>query len=555
MKKFLTLSMALLMVLTLLAGCSGDSGSSASDGSSSSSSSSSSANSGSSSGDGSSNNTEDIAPVPLTMFRMAMDWDPKTDPILQEFQAKTNTILTFVTAGWDDYIQKMNLMMASGDKVDIMLAEQDGTPWKQWASEGLLLELDPYLASGNYPFIQSVCEADSFASFKVNGKSYVLPGVHHGYDWSNYVRQDWLDNLGLTVPTTLDEYYDMLWAFTYGDPDQNGVDDTYGIGAYGLFGGFTPVYAAFGAKKGPATENLGIDVNSGGSVYSNLFTENGKAAIKYINMLIRDGLVNPDFAVASNEAVDQWIMSGRAGVIFSTPAEMIPEVLANIPGGTAKFTTMGPVTTNGYDLGLNNGPESWLLYGVTSQCENPEKALEFIEFVNSKEGCDLLIAGVKGRHYTEISEDGIFDRITENWDEDYPGGNYSTPYWFGFLSTVYGYIPVRDYPTFEEAQRNQVMYASAADMASGSSMKQAVEAGQKWVSPNINPLTLYKLDENGQLLQSLLREVIEVNYYKMAAATNPNDIDSMWDEFMAEANRVGLQEWLGMYQSGYDSIK
>lgn len=47
------------------------------------------------------------------------------------------------------------------------------------------------------------------------------------------IRQDWLENLGLEMPTSLDELYDVLYAFTYNDPDGNGVDDTYGITSAG----------------------------------------------------------------------------------------------------------------------------------------------------------------------------------------------------------------------------------------------------------------------------------------------------------------------------------
>ena len=46
------------------------------------------------------------------------------------------------------------------------------------------------------------------------------------------VRKDWLDNLGLEVPTTLDEFLEVARAFTFDDPDGNGRNDTYGYGAF-----------------------------------------------------------------------------------------------------------------------------------------------------------------------------------------------------------------------------------------------------------------------------------------------------------------------------------
>ncbi len=46
------------------------------------------------------------------------------------------------------------------------------------------------------------------------------------------IRKDWLDKLGLQVPETLDDFYNIMYAFTYNNPDGDGKDDTYGFGAY-----------------------------------------------------------------------------------------------------------------------------------------------------------------------------------------------------------------------------------------------------------------------------------------------------------------------------------
>ena len=43
------------------------------------------------------------------------------------------------------------------------------------------------------------------------------------------IRQDWLDNLGLDMPETFEEFKEVMRAFTEDDPDGNGVDDTYGF--------------------------------------------------------------------------------------------------------------------------------------------------------------------------------------------------------------------------------------------------------------------------------------------------------------------------------------
>ncbi len=99
-------------------------------------------------------------------------------------------------------------------------------------------------------------DADSIRYATINGHNYgmAIPSSTQGIE-GLVIRKDWLDNLGLDVPTTLDEFYDMLYAFTYNDPDGNGKNDTYGYGAFiesdSTFKGYPgarlwPIMGAFG---------------------------------------------------------------------------------------------------------------------------------------------------------------------------------------------------------------------------------------------------------------------------------------------------------------------
>lgn len=75
---------------------------------------------------------------------------------------------------------------------------------------------------------------------KIDGSLYGISPAR-GNGCITYVKKAWLDNCGLEVPTTYDEYLAMLEAFTTGDPDGNGVDgDTYGVSSAGLIGTEAP---------------------------------------------------------------------------------------------------------------------------------------------------------------------------------------------------------------------------------------------------------------------------------------------------------------------------
>ncbi|WP_068787315.1 extracellular solute-binding protein [Paenibacillus phocaensis] len=67
--------------------------------------------------------------------------------------------------------------------------------------------------------------------YERNGEHYAIPILDYDYnsDPVMWIREDWLDKVGLTPPTTLAEFEKVLDAFTNEDPDGNGINDTYGL--------------------------------------------------------------------------------------------------------------------------------------------------------------------------------------------------------------------------------------------------------------------------------------------------------------------------------------
>ena len=65
------------------------------------------------------------------------------------------------------------------------------------------------------------------------------------------IREDWLNNLKLKKPTNLNELYEVLKAFTYGDPDRDGKDDTIGLTDRNdlVFGSFKTISSYFGTPN------------------------------------------------------------------------------------------------------------------------------------------------------------------------------------------------------------------------------------------------------------------------------------------------------------------
>lgn len=497
----------------------------------------------------------DNKPVNLKVWRPANIVDPEKDPIMKEMGKKLNVKVEIVTAPWDQEVNTLNLKMSSKEELDIIQAETSNT-WVKWAKEGLMYDIGELIKGkeSQYPFINSVINSSSFAGLKVDGKAYYIPGTHHGQDWAMFVRKDWLDKVGMQPPKTAEEFYNVLKAFKEKDPDGNGKADTIGwqasMAGADNFGDFDPIMHAFGGSFGGFFEDY---VVRDGKVVALETTNDTKDGFKFLNKLYREGLINADFATLKNvdEANAKYLYANKAGALWtSRAAEFEENIKKAAPNGTLEF--MSPIQADAHKFIKTQGAAWWMLIGIPKTSKNPEAALKFIEYANSEEGRKLLVAGVQGTHYSTLTADGVYDRNKANWEKDYDvkANGYDYPLWWGFLSTVHGYIPVTKYKTFEEALKNEVMLLSDEDAKKKFNWKTAVKYGAEYNEPN--PFHAVMIDEVAPMRNKIQSDVKAVYYLKMITAKSEADVDKLWDEYLSAWNNAGGDKVMKAYQDFYD---
>lgn len=129
------------------------------------------------------------------------------------------------------------------------------------------------------------------------------------------IRKDWLDNLGLEIPRTLDEYMDVMRAFTYDDPDGNGKDDTYGYGTFveitsyeeGLGRRLDPFFGAFGCAGtwDLSKENPGL----------NILKPEYYDALSYIIQMCKEGVIDPNWLSQKKDDFKANWKQGKYGMM------------------------------------------------------------------------------------------------------------------------------------------------------------------------------------------------------------------------------------------------
>jgi putative aldouronate transport system substrate-binding protein len=220
----------------------------------------------------------------------------------------------------DSFGDKLNLAIASGDIPDAMTV--DAIQFQQLAAAGALEDLTPYIEQyANADILENYAQTEgvALAAATVDGKIMGVPNVQPQADapLMVWVRQDWLDALGLEGPQTLDDVEAIARAFIEQDPDGNGADDTYGLTGTmnpvlvpSNLHGFDLIFNAYGAFPTLFHEN-----EAGEIVYGSVQPEAREALARLVQMY-QDGVIDPDFAIKTTDQSNEIVISGQGGIMI-----------------------------------------------------------------------------------------------------------------------------------------------------------------------------------------------------------------------------------------------
>ena len=321
---------------------------------------------------------------------------PKDDsPVLKALEEFTNTDIKMNWVLDSAYQDKLNITMASGNLPEIMMIPSKIPSFVSAVRDGAFWELGPYLK--DYPNLSQANEI-TLQNSAIDGKIY---GIYRSRPLGRMavtIRKDWLKNLNLETPETIDEFYDVLKAFREDDPDGNGKDDTYGMVVSKYAGPWDIMQTWFGSPN-----KWGEDAD--GNLQPDFMTKEYMEALKFFKKLYDEGLVNEDFAVMDPQKWGDPLQNGQAGVIVDVvdrahrAQEAMIEADPSLDDPIDVFGAVeGPnglynLPTSGYS-GLLAIPKS----SVKTE-EDLKRVLTFLDKVNEKEAQILAYNGVEGRHY------------------------------------------------------------------------------------------------------------------------------------------------------------
>lgn len=301
------------------------------------------------------------------------------------------------------YGDRTNITLAGDDIPHVMVIQGKDPGFVRNAEAGAFWELGDYL--DDYPNLKTTLpEIEKAAS--VNGKVYGIFRARDIMRTAVIIRKDWLAEVGLELPKTVDDLYEVAKAFTERDPDGNGKDDTYGIiipkwpGAIGTSSPYDVIETWHGAGN-RWTER-------GGTLVPSFTTDEWLEAVEYEKRLVDEGLVNPDFATFDSANWNEPFLNGKGGIIIDVHSRAAVLMSLLKESNPDDFQDYVDITGNliGPDGELHAHPTTGyngFLAIPRDKVRTEEQlraVLEVLDKLNSPEAGPILNNGIEGKTYT-----------------------------------------------------------------------------------------------------------------------------------------------------------
>jgi putative aldouronate transport system substrate-binding protein len=455
--------------------------------------------------------------------------------LTEETGVKVNFISPAVGGGRDAF----NLLVASGNMPDIIAYGWNrGYPGGPAAAvkNKVIIPLNDKLAT-HAPAMKALFDEnpDYDKMVKTDYCTYYIFPVMKLDDYLNttyglFVRKDWLDELNLPIPVTINDWYVMLKAFK----EKKGAE--FPLSSSGIFNSFANgmLIGAYGITK-----NWYLD---GGKVAYGAYEPAYKDWLKEMAKWYREGLLDNNFATNDQVTIDSNILTGKTGAsafwIGSGLGKYIPELQATNPRATMVGTAY-PVLNQGDMPQFNSllNPFDGAGACITTSCRYPDIAIRFLDYGYTEKGRKTWNYGREGISYTV--DNGIVnltEAITKNPDgwplgqawSKYAHGVYPGPYFSErrFLELYYPYSEQLD----------------ALDKFTYSNMK-------AHLMPPVSP-PLEETTEFGRIMTNVQAYEDE---YALTAIMGTVDIDSTFDNYRSQLTRLGMDRALEIQQGALEN--
>ncbi|AYV68282.1 ABC transporter substrate-binding protein [Niallia circulans] len=483
-------------------------------------------------------------PIDLTFF--TGKYEPNLDDyeetlVFKTYQEKSGVNVTFNEVPFATLTEKRNLALASGEYPDVFYSSRiPSADLYKYGKQGIFMPLND-LIEEYAPNIKAAM--DKHPDIKKgltmpDGNIYSLPSYYSPeflpmlIGKPIWIKGEWLEKLGMDEPKTIDEFYQYLKAVKETDLNGNGKKDEIPLSATSI----AQIMDSIKGSWGVGTRGLGhkfVDVDPETNELRFFRTDDRfKEVLEFIHKLNKEGLIDGEIYTMDDNKLNA---KGSQGIL-----------------GTAIVPNPETVFTNQKDyigLGGLKGPHGDTLYShvksplvhvgafaITDKNKNPQATIRWIDYFFGEEGATLQFMGVEGETY-EKNGDGkpqFTEKITNNPD----GLTFDqalTPYvtWMG--GSYPGYVQEKYFGGSE---------ALPSSVAVGDKV-QPDAPKEIWNGFNYTDDELKFKLATGTDLETFINET--------EAAFIAGDKDfSEWDQYVEQVKQMGQDQYLEVEKAAHD---
>ncbi len=482
-------------------------------------------------------------------------YDSPTNLTTVWFEELTGITVKVETALTADLSQKFNTIMTGGDLPDIFLNNPGLSEQLLYGEQGSFIRLNE-LIDEYMPNLQAALElnpsvVDTMAM--ADGTIYALPQIgdsnsHGQTPYRMWINQEWLDNLGLDMPTTTDEFYEVLKAFKEQDANGNG-DPNDEVPLSGTTVGWNNDPIAFLMNAFTTYSPVGsggvggMYVDDNGTVIYPRVTDEWREGLAYMNKLYEEGLYDPmALSQTANDLKALGSSPDAAKIGACAGGTIVGFVDSTMEDRWRQYYAVEPlIGPDGYQNAIYNPTFAVAALMITDKCEYPEAVCRAWDVMYTLDGFLHNCVGVEGIDYN-ISEEGAV-------------GYLGDPAVIDLIRSV-GSVGDNSWQQLGPWYQAPMLYEALDNVG-----------GRLW-DESYNKYFQHKLDYDNVLPPMAMSEeqsrtVVDVSspmdaYLGTATAEfimGTRDIasDADWEKYLSDMESFGLSSYVQVYQDVYDS--
>ncbi|MBS4205556.1 ABC transporter substrate-binding protein [Lederbergia citrea] len=471
--------------------------------------------------------------------------DPNEKLIYQRLEEKTGVDIEWKNYTSDSFVEKRNLAVASGEMPDaIMDAGYGDYDLLKLGRDGTIIPVED-LIEKYMPNLKKVLNTKPEYRAMItapDGHIYAFPWIEelgagkesiHSVDAFPWINVEWLENLGLDMPTTTEELKEVLIAFKTQDPNGNGEADEIPM-SFIINGGGEDLTFLFGSFGIGDNWDHTVVTNDGKVVFT-AAQDDYKEAMKYFNDLYKEGLIDEE---AFEQDWNTYLAKGKNekyGLYFTWDK-------GNISGMNDKYELMPPLA----------GPSG-------------EKNVTRTNGMGFDRGRMVITSANNNLELTAKWIDQLYDphqSVQNNWGT-YGDTEQQNIFEFDESTGMLKHLPLEGTAPVELRQKTNIggplaildeYYGTVTTKPDDAAwrlnlMKEVMVPHMK--ADNIYPRVFFSLEELKEL-SKIEADLIAYVHRKRAEWVKTGKAEEEWNAYLTELERLGLDKWLQIKQVGYD---